>query len=159
MALSIRTSRTRRNSRLKKPGRVVGAIEVLSRVMRLAIAASLREDSLWHLYMWGARPGLCRASQPKRARLRVISRRKRRASSSPLYPRKRSLRRRETTLWAIRRHSKIVHSITSSAMESTPDGTSIPSERAVFTLMTNSNLVGCRTGRSAGLAPFRIRPA
>ena len=27
---------------------------------------------------------------------------------------------------------------------------------AVFRLITNSNLVGCSTGRSAGLAPFRI---
>ena len=27
---------------------------------------------------------------------------------------------------------------------------------AVFKLITNSNLIGCCTGRSAGLAPFRI---
>jgi hypothetical protein len=27
---------------------------------------------------------------------------------------------------------------------------------AAFKLITNSNLVGCSTGRSAGLAPFRI---
>jgi hypothetical protein len=50
------------------------------------------------------------------------------------------------------------YSITSSAMESTPDGTSMPSARAVCRLRTNSNLVDCRTGRSAGLAPFRILP-
>ena len=50
------------------------------------------------------------------------------------------------------------HSITSSAMASTPDGTSMPSARAVCRLMTNSNLVDCSTGRSAGLAPLRILP-
>ena len=31
-----------------------------------------------------------------------------------------------------------------------------PSARAVFRLMTNSNFMGCSTGRSAGLAPLRI---
>ena len=31
-----------------------------------------------------------------------------------------------------------------------------PSAFAVFMLMTNSNLVGCSTGRSPGLAPFNI---
>ena len=29
---------------------------------------------------------------------------------------------------------------------------------AVLILMTNSNLVDCMTGRSAGLAPLRMRP-
>ena len=33
-----------------------------------------------------------------------------------------------------------------------------PSTFAVVRLMTNSNLVGCSTGRSAGLAPLRMRP-
>ena len=32
-----------------------------------------------------------------------------------------------------------------------------PSALAVWWLMTSSNFVGCPTGRSAGLAPFRIR--
>jgi hypothetical protein len=50
------------------------------------------------------------------------------------------------------------YSITSSAMESKPDGTSMPSARAVCKLMTNSNLVDCSTGRSAGLAPLRMLP-
>src|SRR6266511_2633705 len=45
------------------------------------------------------------------------------------------------------------HSITSSAMASTPGGKVRPSALAVFRLMTNSNLVGCKTGRSAG---FRL---
>ena len=31
-----------------------------------------------------------------------------------------------------------------------------PRAFAVFRLMTNSNLVGCSTGRSAGFAPLRI---
>ncbi len=48
------------------------------------------------------------------------------------------------------------HSITSSAMESKPDGTSMPSARAVCRLMTNSNLIDCSTGRSPGLAPLRM---
>jgi hypothetical protein len=50
------------------------------------------------------------------------------------------------------------YSITSSAMDSTPDGTSIPSARAVCRLIANTNLVDCSTGRSAGLAPLRMRP-
>src|SRR5277367_5532924 len=51
------------------------------------------------------------------------------------------------------------YSITSSAIESNPDGRVSPSDLAVFKLITNSNLVGCMTGKSAGLAPLRIRPA
>ena len=34
-----------------------------------------------------------------------------------------------------------------------------PSALAVLRLMTSSNLVGCTTGRSAGFAPLRMRPA
>ena len=37
-------------------------------------------------------------------------------------------------------------------------GISRPSARAVARLMTNSNLLDCTTGRSAGLAPLRILP-
>src|SRR6516165_118199 len=48
----------------------------------------------------------------------------------------------------------IAHSITSSARASKVGGTSRPSARAVIRLMTNSNLVDCITGRSAGLAPL-----
>ena len=51
-----------------------------------------------------------------------------------------------------------LHSITSSARASRFGGTSSPSVLAVLRLMTNSNLVGCWTGRSAGLAPLRMRP-
>jgi ABC transporter substrate binding protein len=50
------------------------------------------------------------------------------------------------------------HSITSSAATSSLSGTVRPSILAVWLLMTSSNLVDCTTGRSAGLAPLRIRP-
>src|SRR5262249_27496841 len=50
------------------------------------------------------------------------------------------------------------HSITSSAIASSDGGTVRPSVFAVLRLMTSSNFVGCITGRSAGLAPLRIRP-
>ena len=50
------------------------------------------------------------------------------------------------------------YSITSSAMDSTPAGMVRPSALAVVRLITNSNLVDCSTGRSAGFAPFRMLP-
>src|SRR6516165_674995 len=50
------------------------------------------------------------------------------------------------------------HSITSSASNWIELGTSRPSALAVCKLMTNSNLVICRTGRSAGFTPLRILP-
>src|SRR6476659_4651394 len=46
------------------------------------------------------------------------------------------------------------HSITSSASNWIELGTSMPSALAVCMLITNSNLVDCNTGRSAGFAPF-----
>src|SRR6476660_6510453 len=52
-----------------------------------------------------------------------------------------------------------LHSITSSAMESSDGGTVRPSILAVTALMTSSNLLDCTTGRSAGLASLRMRPA
>src|SRR5262249_6996047 len=51
------------------------------------------------------------------------------------------------------------HSITSSAVASNDDGISMPSDLAVCKLMTNSNLVACNTGMSAGFSPLRTRPA
>src|SRR5262245_8584178 len=48
------------------------------------------------------------------------------------------------------------HSITSSARASSIGGISRLSILAVLRLMTNSNLVGCCTGRSPGLAPDKI---
>jgi hypothetical protein len=47
-----------------------------------------------------------------------------------------------------------VYSITASARATTAGGISSPMALAVFRLMTNSNLVGCNTGRSAGFSPF-----
>ena len=49
------------------------------------------------------------------------------------------------------------HSITSSARTSSVDGTSKPRALAVLRLMTVWYLVGAWTGRSAGLAPRKIR--
>src|SRR5207245_2754704 len=48
------------------------------------------------------------------------------------------------------------HSITSSARASNEGGTVRPSAFAVLKLITSSNLVGCSTARSPGLAPLRI---
>src|SRR5262249_45628677 len=53
----------------------------------------------------------------------------------------------------------VAHSMTSSAMESTPGGTSMPSACAVCRFRANSNLVDCSTGNSPGFPPLRIRPA
>src|SRR5262245_65815340 len=50
------------------------------------------------------------------------------------------------------------HSITSSARARSVGGTSRPSAFAVLRLIANSNLVGCITGKSAGLSPLRIWP-
>src|SRR5260370_1182840 len=50
------------------------------------------------------------------------------------------------------------HSITSSAMASSPGGNVRPNALAVLRLITNSNLIDCMTGRSAGFSPLRIRP-
>src|SRR5262249_22234204 len=51
--------------------------------------------------------------------------------------------------------SPVHHSMTRSARASTDGGIVSPSAFAVLILMTNSTLVGCSTGRSAGLAPLR----
>ena len=52
----------------------------------------------------------------------------------------------------------MIYSITSSERACSSGGMSMPSALAVLRLMTNSNLVGCMTGRSSGLAPLSIRP-
>src|SRR5262249_34135247 len=49
-----------------------------------------------------------------------------------------------------------VHSITSSAVVSSDGGTVRPNDFAVLRLTTNSNFVGCSTGRSAGLVRLSI---
>ena len=48
------------------------------------------------------------------------------------------------------------HLITSSARANTFGGIVRPICFAVFRLITNSNLVGCSTGKSTGLTPLRI---
>ena len=54
---------------------------------------------------------------------------------------------------------KVRHSITSSAICWRCTGTVRPRVLAVLRLSTNSNLVGCSTGRSAGFVPLSIFPA
>jgi hypothetical protein len=56
----------------------------------------------------------------------------------------------------IRRH-RDSYSITSSAAACSVGGTARPNALAVLRLMTNSNLFGCCTGRSAGFSPFSTR--
>src|SRR5262249_53161410 len=51
------------------------------------------------------------------------------------------------------------HSITSSASASTLSGRARPRAFAALRLITSSNFVGNSTGRSAGFAPLRMRPA
>ena len=53
----------------------------------------------------------------------------------------------------------IVYSTTSSARNMIDSGIVRPSVFAVVRLITNSNLVGCMTGKSVGCAPLRMRPA
>ncbi len=52
--------------------------------------------------------------------------------------------------------SRHIHSITSSARESTVGDTTKPIDLATLRLITNSNLVGCSIGRSPGFAPRSI---
>src|SRR5437899_1099734 len=52
--------------------------------------------------------------------------------------------------------SAAVHSMTLSARPSTGGGIVRPRAFAVLRLTTSSNFVGCSTGRSPGLAPFKI---
>src|SRR6266404_2068846 len=53
--------------------------------------------------------------------------------------------------------AKRCHSITSSARAITESGTVMPSDLAVLRLMLRWKRVGCSNGRSAGLAPFKMR--
>src|SRR3981189_970989 len=50
------------------------------------------------------------------------------------------------------------YSITSSAATCRGSWTVRPSALAVLRFITSSNLVGCKTGKSAGFSPLRIRP-
>src|SRR5262245_3482495 len=51
-----------------------------------------------------------------------------------------------------------LHSITSSAMASTPGGIVRPSDLATLRLIISSNLLDCTTGSSAGCEPLTILP-
>src|SRR5215469_458605 len=52
---------------------------------------------------------------------------------------------------------RATYSITSSARATKVGGIAMPTARAVFRLMTSSNLVGCTIGRSPGFSPFNTR--
>jgi hypothetical protein len=56
----------------------------------------------------------------------------------------------------VRAFGLVAHRITSSAWKRTEGGMVRPSAWAVLRLMTSSNVVGCSTGRSAGMVPFKI---
>ena len=56
------------------------------------------------------------------------------------------------------RSKQPLYSITSSAVASSCGGTVRSSIMAVWALITSSNLLDCTTGKSAGLAPLRMRP-
>ena len=72
-----------------------------------------------------------------------------------------TLRLVEHAYWAAGLHDPVglppAHWIPRSAWNSTGWGMTMPSFCAVCRLMTSSNFMGCSTGRSAGLAPLRIR--
>jgi hypothetical protein len=66
---------------------------------------------------------------------------------------------RTSTGWIAPALSWRTYSITSSAMTSSVGGTTRPSALAVVRFKTTSNLVGCSTGISLGLAPRKILSA
>ena len=95
------------------------------------------------------------------APLRVKMRRARIEHMSAGLPLKADIARRgwhgrKVPIPAVSRCSTECYSITSSARASSSGGTSSPSVLAVLRLTASSNLTGCSTGRSAGLAPFKI---
>ena len=93
-----------------------------------------------------------------RSQLGSISQRRTDRRPCPLYPQKRTLVVRSAMFAKCqKRTSDHTYSITSSAVASRDWGIVRPSSLAVLRLMTNSNFVGCSTGRSAGLAPLKMR--
>ena len=58
---------------------------------------------------------------------------------------------------SVHRFALYAYWITSSARNRSVGGIVIPSTLAVFRLITSANFAGCSTGRSAGLALFRMR--
>jgi hypothetical protein len=84
----------------------------------------------------------------------------RRAAEAPLITDAKVVSRRggDGPLSDLSNRSKIArYSITSSAVVSSDGGTISPRAFAARTLTASSNLIGASTGRSAGLAPLRIR--
>src|SRR5262249_50092239 len=76
-------------------------------------------------------------------------------SPCPLYPQKRTCAV-QLGMSAKGQKRTSPYSISSSALVSSEGGISSPSAFAVLRLTISSNLVGCSTGRSPGLAPFKI---
>ena len=88
--------------------------------------------------------------------LRVVTRQPMdRSNRSPLYADQRTSSDRPGMSEKCH-NQKRVYSINSSAATNRVCGTLRPSTLAVLRLITNSNLVGCSTGKSAGLVPFKI---
>ena len=93
--------------------------------------------------------------------IRVASARDARGTSAvPPIPTELVLRN-ERSRCAIRRYMQCskpyCYSITSSALTRSVFGTLKPRAFAVLRLITNSNLVGCSTGKSAGFSPLKMR--
>src|SRR5258705_9514558 len=74
----------------------------------------------------------------------------------PLFLRDRTSPARSAMSGKCHEETFLDYSITSSAVASSEGGMVRPSAFAVLRLTISSNLVGCSTGRSPGLAPFRI---
>src|SRR5262249_58401641 len=92
-----------------------------------------------------------------------VVRRIRQQNADPQYPPSllRARRERPRRRTATEQRNELAppnHSITSSASASSFAGICRPNALAVVRLITNSNLLGCITGSSAGLAPLRILP-
>src|SRR5262249_44070508 len=73
-----------------------------------------------------------------------------------------ALMSRESVVWLAEQRDELAppdHSSTSSARRWNDGGNVSPSDFAVLRLIASSNVVGCNTGSSAGLAPLTICPA
>ncbi len=96
------------------------------------------------------------ASRQRRGRSRTRSRARCGARGAHGRTRAWSTRRSRQPLGGVGRVGRAPYSITWSARHRTDCGIVSPIALAVLRLITSSNLVGCSTGRSPGLAPFRI---
>src|SRR5262249_35932400 len=104
-------------------------------------------------------------AQPQtKCRYKIGSRLKRADMEKPDYRHRRLLRTRRERPRCCRAAeprdaAAPLPALPSSAVASSGGGTVRPSILAVSWLMTSSNFDDCTTGRSAGLAPLRMRPA